>query len=72
MFRVEYQKKHTQRIDALLKAARVNGEAFKNECELILVEGNKRDRLAGLDAKGRPLKRWRFRKIGRASCRERV
>lgn len=61
MIQVQYRARHAQVLEDLLNAQRGNSRELARSCQQILWEGNRADRLRGVDRTGKRLVPWRWR-----------
>lgn len=62
MMQVEYRRAHQARLQELLNAGGGSrSRAFAAQVEQVLIEGNRIDRLRGVDRTGEPLEPWKHR-----------
>lgn len=64
MIQLQYRSAHAKVVEDLLNAQRANSRLLARQCEAILTEGNRIDRLRGMDRTGKALRPWRWR-VGR-------
>lgn len=57
MIDIKYTPAHLKRLDAITAAAKANSRALREEVRQVIWEGNRLDRLQGVDARGKKLPR---------------